>query len=250
MRSIMIFIILGFVTVKSFCQINEAKLKNLKEKYTWGSIYITYISFINLRSILKDDQKLHYIQGQYTQSSIATLQAFLSRYKSAGSSESIAFIEIDLNRIEAGYKSPNDIGGEITTIPWSKEDVVEIADLCDKQLTAFTYLNNTLSAINGDSIPLSIALFRVNKLKDSAYISTEAYYIVAKSFRALVSEKAALMPQYPINERAAFKRFEKEFDQNDLMIMSNEPFKENILELKKGVNKYLILNNKPESLKF
>lgn len=223
LRMLFYAITIVFSFKSGLCQIDQTKLNNLRTKYPWGSIYITYVPFINLSSILEDEVKIKYISTQCPETSLLTLRSFMRRNKSTNGNQAIAFIEIDLNRIEAGFKRASDPGGEITSIAWSKEQVVDIADLCDRQLNGIALAQKSLSILEKQTASLITAFQALNETKENAYVSSEVNFVVAKDFRLLLSKKDSTeIVSLPERSRLALLSFAREFDAAYFKLQNNE----------------------------
>jgi hypothetical protein len=249
LRMLFYAITIVFSFKSGLCQIDQTKLTNLRTKYPWGSIYITYVPFINLSSILEDENKIKYISAHYPEATLSTLRSFLKRYKSPTSSQAIAFIEIDLNRIEAGFKRASDVGGEITSIAWSKEQVVDIADLCDKQMNAIAVVKKSLSLLETETTPILTVFQTINNTKENAYASFEVYFVLAKDFRRRLSTKDSVeIAKLPKNSQVALLHFVRDFDATYFKLQHNEvegarEFKENLIGLEPKLKEKQKANN-------
>lgn len=233
-------IILLFIPSIANAQIDQEKLDNLRGKYPWGSIYVTYSSIINLSSILKDDKRTPRLEQQYSTTAMSTLNQFLQGFRNRPSNENISFIEIDLNRIEAGYKRANDVGGEITSIAWSKENVVNIADICDRQLIVLVNLKRTLSLMSNDSISIQLAYDNLNLLKSNLLLSDEAYFLAASEFQLLMVKKDYNdIANLDIKIRSDIAAFLKDYDNKYMQLKDFKLSNDNI----KNKNANLFLQN-------
>jgi hypothetical protein len=243
----LIFCIFGFgISQNSFCQTDQKKLDDLKKKYPWGSIYVTYISFINLNSILGDVTRSRELAKLYPNSTLNSLQNFVGRYRGKDAAESIAFIEIDLNRVEAGYKRADDPGGEISPIAWDKADLINIADLCDKHSAAMNNYKYVLNVIKSDTADLSGVLAKVGEIKNNILISSEAHFVAAKEFRTTLAKKDdAEISKLSSAAQQALTSFKKEFDDKYFMINDLDQWaKLEDFEKQFNPNKLKLQNNK------
>lgn len=209
--------------MKGVCQIDQAKLLALKEKYTWGSIYITNITCLHLSSILEDQTRFIRFKDDYSASSLTALRSFLKQHRNLTTSLSIAFIEIDLNRIEAGFKKADDPSGAIHPIAWSKQDVVQIAALCDHELNEYSVVMNTMKAFMTDSVSVYYAYAQLRSVTASPYVSLESTYLLEKEFRKILLKARKLeIEELPNSTRIELAKFVMEFDEKMLKISNHK----------------------------
>lgn len=179
---------------------SSIRLTDLKNRYPWGSVFVTYLSFINLSSVLQDRNKFLAIAQDCGRQPAETLLAFLTLHRRDRAGESVAFIEIDLNRVEAGYKGADDPGGEITQIPWSKEDVVNIAYLIDRQSKTIHQVAGLLKNIKDDASPIKLIYRSIQNLQSDPFLSSETEFIISKDFSKLLNFKESELKNLSISD--------------------------------------------------
>lgn len=198
-----VFLIFTFAT-HSFGQVDQARLDSLKSRYPWGSVYLTHTSLLNLESILKDDSKRRIIAREYGDDLVSRLQAWIQSEKTTKISESVAFVEIDLNRIEAGYKKIPDSGGEIKTIPWTKPEVVNIAHLYDRQLIAVNTFNKVKQQIH-DKETIQTIWDGLTSIQGDPYASSEMVYVLARNFREQLNNQEVQLNELKTQNPALYE---------------------------------------------
>src|SRR5215831_18982199 len=136
-RSLAVFILLmalGAPVSKVFAQNPDGALNELKKKYPWGHIYLTFIPISDITGILNTPRHNQEISKQEGSQIVSTLTNFLNTNKRDQINRALAFIEINLNTMEAGFKWADDHNGVVIKIPWSPAQVLQIAVICDKHL--------------------------------------------------------------------------------------------------------------------
>lgn len=164
---------------RSFAQSADARLNELKAKYLWGSIYLTYVPISSLTNLLANSANYQEVSKRAGESVLSILLDFLKTHKRPRINEAIAFVEIDLNRKEAGFKWANDNDGVISQIPWTAQQVVQVADLCDKWLSgSLSHTQNTSA-----SPPSILRIFQevIKPGMEAAHELVESAYV--KAFR-------------------------------------------------------------------
>ncbi len=213
------FIFLCFMFLSSnwcYGQYDKKKLAQLKAKYPWGSIYLTYTCVINLDDLLKDTIRLKKSNTPPLIETVSGPIRSLINENKKPIKQAIAFIEIDLNRIEAGYKMADDIRGEIHPIAWDTNQVIDIATFCDNQLNSINMVKSTLLYFQSQSALIDSAYIEFEKIKRDLYVSEEARFLVSMKFSQLISTKDYQLSEIKNNNPILFldiQRFKSEFDE-------------------------------------
>ncbi|HXU36447.1 MAG TPA: hypothetical protein VN937_08795 [Blastocatellia bacterium] len=159
-------------------QDSTGQLEQLRNKYPWGSIYLTYIPISDLTTILSNSSQFPEVSKKESEEVVRILQKFLSTHQRPRQSEAIAFMEIDLNRIEAGFKWATDKDGVISKIPWDQKQVARVADLCDRFLNG----NLVVRQITSQSTPPKVIQITHEDIKpgrETEHERLEAAYVAA-----------------------------------------------------------------------
>lgn len=192
------------------------RVEKLRGKYLWGSIYITHLSFINLKSILRDQNKVAGLTKVHPSGALLKLSSFIEQQiDGAVQYNAAAFVEIDLNRMEAGYKSEADAEGVIHKLPWDAGEVLNVAEFCDIQLNRIGTYRRVLADIT--TTPIWRVFQAVDSFKNDPYLSTEAYYVAAKELRLQIAlqsnEPSNIMSSQQKNQLNAFAQgYDKIFE--------------------------------------
>jgi len=223
-KTILHIILLLFSTVCSYCQISNAQLESLRKKYPWRSIYITNQSYVTLKSIISDPNRVRNFEQKYGISVIPRLKSFILRYSQLDITESVAFIEINLNLLQAGFKIANDLGGEINTIAWDSAEVVNIAFLFDNEINATAQAVGVIKYIQNPFVSIDSAFFKLQQIKNNEYVASEAYYLASKSFRLCLSvneKKYVHLKTENPKVYAAIEDFKATFDDRSIKLEVN-----------------------------
>lgn len=168
-------------------QIHPQRLKELREKYIWGSIYLTYGPICDVQKILsKPRNKVPSLQ----QSSISpVIVSFLNRHHADNMRDGIAFLQVNLNTLEAGFMKAQDEHGVVNRIPWNRDQVVQAADLFDRLLSGTFAFNTSYRKISDPETSIAEAWGIYQESKENETISEEKKLALAISFRVLVGKK-------------------------------------------------------------
>ncbi len=213
----LLFVFLLAFSLNSFAQVDSVKLKTLKAKYKpWGNIYVTYVGLLNLKAVLEDDKKRMSLTQTHGNSTMSLINTFIQNTKLLYINQSIAFVQLDLNRLEAGYKLANDTGGQIMPIAWTSEQVVAVADLLDKQMTSISTMTAVLKTYKESSLKITDAYAMLQGIDNNPYISPEAFYLVSKEFNLLLLKKDDALTELKYNNAKTYSAIAQfKMDYND-----------------------------------
>lgn len=188
------FVALLFVCVAggtmASAQISDARKDELRKKYTWGSIYLTYGPICDITQLLAQPETLKKISADPSTAVASIVSTFLQRNRAANWRDGIAFIEINLNTQEAGYMKAADLNGVINRIPWNPGEVLQAADLFDRFLTDYSSFTATYSKLISGYTHLVEAWDLVQEARATGdYLPTEKFAFLDISFRVLTESK-------------------------------------------------------------
>jgi hypothetical protein len=109
--------------------------EDLRGRYLWGNIYLTFSVIAELASLTKNQTKLQQVPEDEKNAIRLLLTLLTPYYYNTPINRAIGVLVLDLNEGKAGFKRADDINGAITQLPWSKQDVQAVAALCHKCLS-------------------------------------------------------------------------------------------------------------------
>src|SRR6266404_2655191 len=148
----------------------QGSVAELKGKYLWGNMFLTYSVDSELASLTKNQTKLQKIP-QEEQDALRLLAKLLTPYYETPINRAIGVVVLDLNVDRAGFKCANDINGAISQIPWSPREVEVVAILCDKCLSGIKIVQEAQAKITDESSSVQVAWNTFQNLNDNPYVS-------------------------------------------------------------------------------
>jgi hypothetical protein len=149
-------------------------LEELRAKYAWGEICLTFSALSDLATLLKSQPRMQEIVAQNSESAVRAFAAHLVANIKKGN-EGIGMLIIDLNGQppRAGWKRAEEMTGVIEQLAWSGADVVCIANLCDQYLSGRLQWQEAKKRIaTADSIREAWTIFQ--QINNAPYISPSA----------------------------------------------------------------------------
>src|SRR6516165_5525716 len=115
-------------------EVTPSPIEEIKAKYAFGSIYLTYIPINDMINLLNDEQKFKSLSMKPPpgEKILTMFRAFLEKNREKNMSDAVAFLQLDLNFGKAGYKKLADKDGVIRAVAWTKDEVEAIAIFVDK----------------------------------------------------------------------------------------------------------------------
>jgi hypothetical protein len=216
LQAILVFIAhFGILGLCASAQSPDKVLDKLKQKYPWGSIYLTYIPISDLTYLLNKQEKRDTISKLEGDNLVSTITSFLNAHRKPEMKQAIAFIEIDLNRVEAGFKRADDNDGVITKIPWDKAQVVQIAALCGKFLSGSLEAHEISMSIQSGDISLEEAWAAIGEIRDAPYIPYEKVVPLLEGMKTLITTRQHALSRLKESDKPLYEaliRFDKTFD--------------------------------------
>lgn len=189
---LLILIVYGFSDTTIYAQNNIGEkineINELKNKYFGGKMYLTYIPVNDLRSVMGDTKKVKSIEEQNGSDIVQVLGRFLYAHQISPINEAIAFIEIDLNQITAGFKKADDNDGVIKPIAWSQDEVKRIAILCDRYFKGSLNAQSIHRAISSGDTSISKAWKDIRIVHEDPYIPEKIVPLLV-DLRTLIKNK-------------------------------------------------------------
>lgn len=198
----------SFNMSKASPQVTQAREAELRKKYTWGSIYLTYGNICDITQILSNPREAGKISSK-SSAVIPVLINFLKRHAADNQRDGVAFLEINLNNQEAGFMKASDLNGVINRIPWSSSQVMQIGDLFDLFLIDYSqFLASYLANINQD-IRLEDAWISVLNAHKMVFVPRDKLTFLHIAFRVLVESKNSELAQMKFSHPSMFSQIEK-----------------------------------------
>ena len=90
---------------------------DLKAKYTFGSLYLTYIPLSDMAHLLNEEEKLDELASRPPfRETLQVFKAFLDQNRGLHMNEAVAFVQLELDTNKAGVKRMSDRDGAISPI--------------------------------------------------------------------------------------------------------------------------------------
>ncbi len=158
---------------KVHAQISSQRLDELRSKYDWGSIYLTYGSIPDIIQVVDNPGRIEKIKATFKASPPPGMIAFLTRYKSPTSRKSIALFQINFSASTpvAGFLTSNDINGTITRTTMPPQEVLAAADWVDLYLTHAAEWARLASGMSGGKAELKEAWNSIRDLSKNPFFS-------------------------------------------------------------------------------
>lgn len=169
----------------------STKIGELKNVYTFGSIYLTYIPLNDITHLLNEEKKFDQLVKQTKPEALQDLKTFLNSERQPNMNEALAFVQLDLTVGEAGFKKISDRNGAITKIPWAEPTVHEIGAFCDRFLKRVQDAEESSLAFAAGRTTLRTAWAKLKGLREDPLIPTRRIAVLDKEFRSLVERNAA-----------------------------------------------------------
>lgn len=170
----------------------DRKAAELRANYNWGSIYLTYKSANEFINTLKSPSR-NQIISEHGLHTIQMLESFLKTHIGDKINNGIAFAEIDLNIMKAGFLRANQSSGGIQQLSWNPAEVTQIADLCDKLMKGFYRAQIVFDELNSpyaiNAISLDKAVNKVQEVLKDPYVSQQQSTIVLYGLRTFIERK-------------------------------------------------------------
>jgi hypothetical protein len=145
--------------------------EDLRGKYPWGNIYLTFSVIAELASLTKNQTKLQKLPED-EKNGIRLLSTLLNPYYyNTPINRAIGVLVLDLNDGKAGFKRADDINGAITPLPWSKWDVQIVATLCDKCLSGIQIAQQAQEKIARETKSIETAWNTFQEVGNNPYVS-------------------------------------------------------------------------------
>ena len=190
--------------------------ESLRSKYHLGSLYLTYIPLNDLRHLLNDEGKVSQVKEVASQpATVDTLRTFLNQLPSGSMNDGIAFLQLDLNTLAAGFKKISDLDGVIHTISWAKRDVEGIAEICDLYFTRNATFIEVHQSARGFETPLVNVWSKIHEIKDDPFITKSKMADLLGVFRELVEvrpREVEALKLTNVTAHVAIKTFKNEYD--------------------------------------
>lgn len=166
--------------------------QELVERYAPGRgiIYLTIVPINDIVKQLQDDAQ----RSRMVNVSDVIISMLIDFRKSQlkpsmSIKEDIAFLKLDLRNKEAIFKLASDSDTSIHTINWSPDQVVLIAELCNRLLDGRHRAAEAREAIKSNRLTVTAALNELDKLRNDPYVSFESTALVLADLRVRVKEK-------------------------------------------------------------
>lgn len=169
---------------------SKAKSPELRSRYQFGSLYVTYIPINDLTQLLNDSGKLSRFKSKASNpDAVDIFKNFLDNNPPGPINEGIAFIQLDLIHNKAGLKRISDRDGVIHTIAWSESDVQGIAELCDAYFNRLSQYEETHESIRSGQAPVIQAFRDISQLKEDPFLTNARVASLLGNFKVLIDNK-------------------------------------------------------------
>ena len=210
----LIFLVVNIVHAQ---EISSPAVGELKGKYTFGSVYLTYTLLHDYQQHLNDPSKKSAIDRASTARDVVALfRGYLDGVAVEGAdiSRSTAFLQLDLNTGVAGFKRSSDRDGVITKLPWTPQQVIGIALLCDKLANGQTKIESALGDLEKGTKGIADGWKAIKDFRNDPFVQTTSLSRVLIAFDGLTSKKSEELTLLKKNQFATFEEidgFRKEF---------------------------------------
>lgn len=144
--------VLGLAMFAPATSASEDKLAQLVAKYPLGNIFLTYIPLNDLWVLLGDTRRVDELKKQHPETTLRLLKKFLDDNHQVHMQHSTAFLAINTNTWQAGFKKLSDRSGDITLIVgWDKMQTQQIALFCDAYIMGLARVTEVLHALAMES---------------------------------------------------------------------------------------------------
>jgi len=188
----------------------NADLKALRDKYTFQSIYLTYIPLLSLTYLLNEDGKYNnLVKDRRWTKVLPVLKKYLNDNRHAELNQAIAFLQLDLGNLQAGVKSISDRGAAITKLPWDHSTVIGVAFFSDAFLSGQTKTEELTNNIKAGKITIGKAWDEITILKDEALIPTQAISKPLQAFQMLMEANPEALKKLQKEDKPRFDRIQR-----------------------------------------
>jgi hypothetical protein len=188
------FAVISVVLIAAIKPPTVDEVARLRNRYLWGSIYLTYNSLIELDWIL--NRQTGSGQGSLGDPrACELLQNILAKTTVGHPTDSIAFLQLDLsaNPVRAGYSLSNAVQGTVVPLTWTPEDVRRVAVFVDKFLNSKMAAIELSNQLRNKRRDLRSAWQQLAKISNDPLVGNHTKWDVDLAFREFViSEPAAL----------------------------------------------------------
>jgi hypothetical protein len=206
---------------------NLKQLAELRSKYPFGSLYVTYVPVNDLTHLLNDPARLPQLRETVTEpDALDTLSSFLNKEPFGDINEGIAFIQLDLNSFKAGYKKISDREGGIKEIAWSSSEVQVIGGFCDLYFNKQSIFRKVRESISLGRSTLPKAWKDIDKLKDDPFLSNAKVASLLGTFKVLVDRNLPDLETLKLRDASAYqsiKTLKTEYDKYLLKQRTEQP---------------------------
>lgn len=174
-------------------QMSASRLEDLRKKYDWGSIYLSYGTIPDIIQVLDNQIRLEKIKTKYRSLPPPSMIAFLGRYKAPSARRSIMLFQINFSASVpvAGFLTGSDLSGTINRAPMSPQDVLAAADWIDLYLTHGAEVARVISLLTDDQTTLLDAWLAIKHLNLNPFVSENRISSLLVSFRQIQARKAS-----------------------------------------------------------
>src|SRR2546423_7455492 len=187
----------------------------VRSKYTWGNIYLTYGVISDLKSLTQNQPKQDKLPDD-EKTAIRLLGSVLNRYYKLPINQTIAVLVLDLNNGKAGFKRADDLNGAIGEIPWTQSDVHKVAVLCDKYLSGIEIVQNAQFQMTKGALSLPDAWNAFQQVSNNPYISDLKVASLKVDLKQTIEAHAVELKELQRNDArlfASIHNFAQGFDQ-------------------------------------
>jgi hypothetical protein len=161
--------------------------EDLEGIYMWGSMYLTNDNLSDMRKVLNSAENYEKIFEKFPV--VSALKKFLDSHKRLRLEEGLAFLQIDLQEMKAGYKKADDPDGNIHKQSWSASEVQQIAQFCHKFLNENQTLAGLRTSIRAGEIGVKECWLKLSSHFDNPYIAHSRILRSSEDFRLLIQKK-------------------------------------------------------------
>lgn len=191
---------------------DQRAISELKEKYTFGSIYLTNTLLNNYQQHLNDPSKIKPLEStSIGKEVLALFRGFLDgvAIERADLTRSTAFLQLDVNLGVAGFKRSSDRNGVITKLPWTERQVHMIARLSDLLSNGQLTIEAKLGAFNNGSQGLAEGWATIKQFREDPYIQTKSLSQYLLAFDDVASKKSNDLAILKATQTSTFKEIEE-----------------------------------------
>lgn len=178
----------------------------LRSNYHFGSLYVTYIPLNDLTQLLNDPGKLPKLREETSQPGcLDTFRSFLKMHASERLNAGIAFLQLELTILKAGYKKISDRDGVIHPTSWSGPDVQGIAELCDRYFRRLSTFEVMHESIRSGDVSVGQAFKTFSEFKDDPFLTNSNKASLLANVKGLIDEKPHELVDLKRSDAATYK---------------------------------------------